>query len=161
MRLLLNWLDNLTLQQQAVLVMSCRGFDGTTKHSAHKPLVRTLRAHCLNAAKFGRAWKIEDGYSDFMTLNYIQSDTKWNKTCEEFISEWDSYNVHAVLHLVHAAEVLGYTIPIEEYRVRWGNLYDFLCRECLHVRPEPHGAMNERLNDWDRFLWEPREELNV
>ena len=87
MRLLAEWMDELTLQQQAVLVMACRGFDGTVKHSAHKPIVRTLRAHCLVAAKLGRLWKLKDGYSDFMTLDYIQSNLHWNPIVQGFVDK--------------------------------------------------------------------------
>lgn len=156
MRLLHDWMDNIPLQQQAVLVMACRGFDGTTKHSPHKPLVRTIRAHCLVAARYGRPWTEGDGYSDFMTLDYITDQDKWNHTCEQFITDWDSYNVHAALHLIHAVEVLGYKHPNVNYRERWCKLYFYVCDECLHMEPETPENMDARLNDWAMLYWEPK-----
>lgn len=156
MKLLLDWMDDLPLQQQAVLVMACRGFDGTVKHSAHKPFVRTLRAHCLTAAKYGRAWEEEDGYNDFMTLFYIGSDNEWSRVCDEFMKEWDSYNVHALMHLIHAIEVLGYKLPSMPYRNRWMQLYRYICGEGLHVQPETKASMDVRLDDWGKRYWVPK-----
>lgn len=153
MHLLLDWMSHLPLQQQAVLIMACRGFDGTPKNSAHKPLVRTIRAHCLTGARYGRAWRLSDGYSDFMTLNYIIDEPQWNTTCQKFLDEWDSYNVHAAMHLVHAAEILGYKHFDGDYRDRWCKLYFYVCEECLHVTPETPENMDERLNDWAELYW--------
>lgn len=153
MQLLLPWMNELTLQQQAVLVLACRGFDGEPKHSPHKPLVRTIRAHCLTAARFGRAWTVEDGYNDFMTLDYIDYDADWNKVCDHFIEHWDSYNIHATMHLVHAGEVLGYKLPSVKHRKRWNLLYNYIAQECLHMLPETEEQMDNRLNDWGREFW--------
>lgn len=153
MQLLLPWLANLPLQQQAVLVMACRGFDGSVKHSAHKPLVRTLRAHVMLAAQYGRPWSLDDGFSSFMTLDYIKDFESWRATVEAFMAEVDSYNTHALLHLVHAAQILGYKLPHLEYRKRWCDFYEYFCGEVLHSPPETCAFMDSRLNDWGQRDW--------
>lgn len=154
MNLLLPWLSNLPLQQQAVLVMACRGFDGSVKHSAHKPIVRTLRAHVFMAAQFGRPWEVADGHSNFMTLDYIKTFQAWAKAVEDFMSEVDSYNTHALMHLMHAAQVLGYKLPNGEYRERWRSFYEYFCIEVLHTPAETAAGMDERLCDWGQRDWQ-------
>lgn len=147
------WLGNLTVQQQTVLLLACRGFDGTVKHSSVKPFTRTIRAHVLIAATYGRPWTEEDGYNDFMTLDYIAHDRSWGAIGDDFFKEWDSFNVHAALHFLHAAEILGYKLPRLVYRERWNKFYKYTAKECLHMIPETEEQMDYRLNDWGRQRW--------
>ena len=50
-----DWLLDLPMQQQAVLLLACRGCDVVPKEHPSKPLVRLLRAYVMNAARVGRA----------------------------------------------------------------------------------------------------------
>jgi len=59
---------------------------------------------------------------------------------------------HYIMHLVHAAEVIGYNHPQDEIRGHFRSWYLLMCRK-LHVNPETEAQMNERLNaDEETFL---------
>jgi hypothetical protein len=70
------WTYELSIQQQSVLMLGCRGPDGIDKSHPIKPIIRVLRGVIMNAALFGRPLKIVEnpkqldgiGYDTFMTL---------------------------------------------------------------------------------------------
>jgi hypothetical protein len=64
---------------------------------------------------------------------------------EAFRKDVDHYPHHYVMHVVHAAQVLGCYHP-EPVRARvWAKFYEDLCKG-LHVNPESRAQLERRLN---------------
>lgn len=63
-----DWLSNLTLQQQAVLMAAVRGQDGDRKHTGFKVIVSALRASIMKAAHTGDMIEPGQHVASFMTL---------------------------------------------------------------------------------------------
>ena len=152
-----DWLFNLTMQQQSVLVLGCRGPDGIPKFHPTKDIVVRYRATVLKAAYLGRAMRIDEGDdTTFMTLRHFSDDGVWRAFCQGYFDNVDSLPHHYHMHLMHGAQIAGYKHPVELFRHRWGDFYRLSCRD-LHLTPETESQMDERLSDWHQAHWEPRE----
>ena len=51
-----------------------------------------------------------------------------------------------MLHLCHAAEIVGYQHPDEQIKTTWGKFYYSMCK-AMHLNPETREQMMERLKD--------------
>jgi hypothetical protein len=143
-----DWVMELPLRQQGVLVLALRGPDGVRKEDAAKPIVRTLRALMMNSGREGTAMGRAVRWHDdpFMSTVYINSDIAWSATAEAFFDQWDAYNVHFLQHLVHAFAIVGMHHPFEDYRARCWKLYEFAVNK-LHMYPETPEQITFRLRD--------------
>lgn len=152
-----DWLRDLTMQQQSVLVLACRGPDGIGRFHLTKGVVQHYRASVLKAAKTGRALLPgeTEGSSIFMTLGNFDNDGIWRSNVDGFFNSVDGIAHHYYMHLMHGAEIIGYKHPEELFRKRWEEFY-LRCCEDLHLYPETEQAMDERLNDWDRAHWDEK-----
>lgn len=147
------WMLDLTMQQQSVLVLACRGPDGIAKAHPTKLLVARYRATVLKAAYLGRAMRVDEGdATTFMTLKGFSSKALWELVTNAFFSNADDLPHHYYMHLMHGAQIAGYKHPVETFRRRWGTFY-LQCCEDLHVNPETEAQMDARLSDWDRKHW--------
>lgn len=152
-----DWLFDLTMQQQSVLVLGCRGPDGIAKFHPTKTLVARYRATVLKAAYLGRAMRVDEGDdTTFMTMIDFSNDANWRRICREFFEHVDCLPHHYYMHLMHGAQIAGYKHPIQIYRERWARFY-FECCHDLHLTPETDIEMDARLNDWDRHFWDVSE----
>jgi hypothetical protein len=66
---------------------------------------------------------------------------------DRFLRSLDQYPFHFVMHLMHAAEILGYKHPDQNRRVFWINLYCTIVYEHLHCEVESMEMMDLRLAD--------------
>lgn len=150
-----DWLFGLSMQQQSVLVLACRGPDGIAKFHPTKLITIRYRAAVLKAAYSGRAMVVDaiNGGGSFMTLDRFSDASNWRMIQKEFFDNSDDLPHHYYMHLMHGAEIIGYKHPESLFRVRWLEFYDRCCEE-LHLRPETCQDMDERLNDWNREHWE-------
>lgn len=149
-----DWLFDLTMQQQSVLVLGCRGPDGIAKFHPTKVLVARYRATVLKAAYLGRAMRVDEGDdTTFMTMIDFSNDANWRRVCKEFFEHVDSLPHHYYMHLMHGAQIAGYKHPIPIYRDRWTGFYQQCCHD-LHLTPETETEMDARLSDWDRRFWD-------
>lgn len=148
-----DWLLQLTMQQQSVLVLACRGPDGIAKFHPTKLIVARYRATVLKAAYLGRPMRIGEGdATTFMTLDQFSSDGHWDAIVGDFFDHVDSLPHHYYMHLMHGAQIAGYKHPVDLFQERWGSFYQRCCHD-LHVRPETEADMDRRLSDWDRKYW--------
>lgn len=149
-----DWLFDLTMQQQSVLVLACRGPDGIAKYHPTKLIVARYRATVLKAAYLGRAMRIDEGDdTTFMTLIEFSKDDAWVSICKSFFDHVDEVPHHYYMHLMHGAQIAGYKHPVELFRARWLGFYMRACHD-LHLHPETEDEMNYRLGDWQRRYWD-------
>lgn len=148
-----DWLFGLTMQQQSVLVLACRGPDGIAKFHPTKVLVARYRATVLKAAYLGRPMRVDEGDdTTFMTLLHFSEDEHWSAITKDFFEHVDSLPHHYYMHLMHGAQIAGYKHPVETFRYRWNEFYLDCCHD-LHLAPEMELQMDRRLSDWDRRYW--------
>lgn len=148
-----DWLFDLTMQQQSVLVLGCRGPDGIAKYHPTKLIVARYRATVLKAAYLGRPMRIDEGDdTTFMTLIEFSNGTSWMGICRSFFDHVDEVPHHYYMHLMHGAQIAGFKHPNELFRTRWHGFYLRACDD-LHLYPENEDQMDRRLGDWDRKHW--------
>ena len=148
------WMFALSMQQQSVLVLACRGPDGIGKMHPTKRIVARYRASVLKAAYYGRATRVDEdtGGNTFMTLEKFSDDEHWFKIVDDFFDNADDLPHHYYMHLTHGAQIIGYKHPMDIMRQRWGRFYLIVAKE-LHLGVESEEQMDLRLNDWSQQHW--------
>ena len=146
------WVFKLPLQQQCVLMTVVRGPDGIPKSHPCKDIQRAYRGTVLVAAKYGRVLHLGEKGDQFMSLSLFANPIIWIISVEQFFHDIDELPHHYVLHLLHAAEILGYKHPNEFFRKQWLEFYHLGCKD-MHLYPETEEQMDRRLSDWDRKDW--------
>lgn len=155
------WMFNLSMQQQSVLILACRGPDGIPKFHHTKGIVRYYRATVLKSAVKGRAMKPgEDEGGWFATLDLFQYDEGWYRQTSRFFDHVDELPHHYYMHLMHGAEIIAYHHPDDLFRRRWGEFYADCCKD-LHLTPESKEEMDHRLCDFNRKGWNNEEDPNT
>jgi hypothetical protein len=129
------WAWALPLMQQTVLLCALRGPDGVPKESPAKDMVRLLRRAVLHNA---RALEQTDFMVD-MSADYFMAITA------QFFADTDKYPMHFLMHLYHAAEILGYKHPDATTLGRWALFYKRACN-AFHMRMELEAELDARLN---------------
>lgn len=149
-----DWMLALTMQQQSVLVLACRGPDGVAKFHPCKSLVARYRATVLKAAYLGRPMRVNEGdATTFMTLDRLTDDDHWAQISKAFFDTVDEIPHHYYMHIMHGAQIAAYKHSDEIFRARWLQFYKTCCHD-LHVYPETESEMDARLSDWNRVHWD-------
>jgi len=143
------WMLDLSLQQQSVLLMACRGPDGMRKSHPAKDLIRAYRACVLNAASTAEPLNVGNMGDSFMSIERIISPPAWFNTVKDYLYDVDEIPHHYHLHLMHGAQVLGYKHPDDHTRAIWLGFY-LQAVEDMHLYPESEKQMDARLNDFGR-----------
>lgn len=135
--ILQEWVTELGLRHQGVLLTIVRGCDTAPKHDASKLLTQALRglilnAHCGDEVKPATFIERVDAAELVNRARRVQKDL-------------DHLPHHYVMHLVHAVEILGYYHPEEEIQGACFGLYALFCRG-LHVPIESRLELDDRLN---------------
>lgn len=143
-----DWVMEIPLRQQGVLVIALRGPDGVRKEDPAKPIVRTLRALVMNSGREGKPMAMHMRWLNdpFMSTTYVSNDRSWIEIVNAFMDEWDAYNVHFLQHLAHAFAVVGIHYPIEQVRVNCWWFYEYTANK-LHYHPETKEEIQQRLCD--------------
>jgi hypothetical protein len=134
------WTWEIGLRHQGVLVSAMRGCDLAPRHDPSKVAQRLLRGAVLTP-HCGR-------FANPKTYIAVEPDeTKWWEHVKTFITSWDHYPNHYVVHFIHAVEIVGYLGPPIDpvYSDRWRALYYSACK-ILHLNPETPLQLDERLN---------------
>jgi hypothetical protein len=137
MSIIQDWVAELGLRHQGVLVASVRGCDDAPKDDPSKLFTRCYRsvilnAHCVDPSKTA-------------TFIQVMSPADEERRFHAFRKNLDHYPHHYVMHLTHAIEIVGYKHPDGNVQQRWKGYYLQLCRG-LHVNPETHEQLDDRLN---------------
>lgn len=148
------WTHALSMMQQTVLLTAVRGPDGVAKYAGVKLLIRWYRRCVLLSAMDRRvlATPYEEGGGSFTGQSFDNppEDGLWELAMDEvvdrYLREVDSMPHHFHLHLMHAAEILGYKHSEERIRAWWLRVYCRLANDA-HLHPETEVEMDERLGD--------------
>lgn len=167
------WVADRPFMQQSVLIAAVRGPDGIRKDHVVKVLCRWLRRSFMLCAfhKVVHLYPDEpcggsftgpmlpvlldrDGnflanrprgvpHADYTVLERYDA-LDWY--AHEYLRHVDELPHHFQLHLMHAAEILGYKHPRGIVRDWWLKFYLMIVNDA-HLRPEPEEAMDKRLGD--------------
>lgn len=145
-----DWVMQLPLRQQGVLILALRGPDGAVKESATKPIVRSLRACVMVSGREGSPMEVGQKFDDdsFMRMDLVTWRTEWAEVCKCFHNSMDAMNLHCWQHLIHAALIAGQH-PDKEVAYNWTYFYRTTVHK-LHLYPETLDQMRYRLRDGKR-----------
>ena len=115
-----------------------RGCDNVPREDSTKWIMRYYRA-CILKAHCGDARKA----SSFMV--WPTFGTEFEMRTKEMFSSIDHYPVHFLMHLMLAAEIVGYKCPDSIIRDQWSWFYLQLVHK-LHLRTESESMLDLRLN---------------
>lgn len=111
------------------MLLALRGCDTVAKHGPGKDVTRALRRVVLkNAMKVSESFMVND------------------KPVPPALDQGavDGAPHHWLMHLIHAAEIVGYRHPDDELRRAWRAWYEDACAQ-LHMNPETQEQMRLRL----------------
>lgn len=141
--ILQNWVMELGLRHQGVLITFTRGCDGVIKEDKTKFLAREIRG--LFLVPFDER---ELNYNKGFMVGFPNEIA--SNTFPYLLCELDSYPVHYLFHLIHATEIIGYKHPEMGVRVVYLDRYQNMVKR-LHLNPETEKQLDSRLNQ-DRIL---------
>lgn len=143
-----DWTNDITLMQQSVLIAAVRGPDGIRKDHSVKVLCRWLRRCFLLSAFDGRALTdpYEPGGGSFTGPCKTDDVEGIDHATVLYLKSIDELPHHFQLHLMHAAEILGYKHPDDDIRIWWLNFYLAIVKDA-HLYPESEKQMDFRLGD--------------
>lgn len=139
------WVEQLTLMQQAVLMTAVRGPDGIRKDHPVKVLLRYFR-RCTLVRAFERDVCFDPsapGGGSF-TGPLLEGDIR--EYIKIYLSHIDELPHHFQLHLMHAAEIVGYCCPDVRAREFWHEFYLAIVKDA-HLAAETKEQMMIRLGD--------------
>lgn len=149
-----NWVFNLSMQQQSVLVLALRGPDGVAKFHPCKEIVKHYRATILKAAYLGRPLTPQEHEPPtFMSLACMKERMWWVRIMKEYLDHVDELPHHYHMHIMHGAQIMGYKHDDQFIRERWLEFYHRCCDD-LHLTAESEEELDARLNDWGREHWD-------
>ena len=157
MNVLQDWVSNLTLMQQSVLLTATRAPDGLIKTHPVKTLLRWLR-RCYLISAFDKC-VLSEPYDprggSFMGPCRSETVRDLEHAADLYIETGDQIPLHFHFHLQQAAEVIGYKHPDLSIRAWW---YQFYLRlvAFAHLNPETEAQMDKRLSD-NKENWQARE----
>jgi hypothetical protein len=143
------WVEQLTLMQQSVLITATRGPDGMPKKHIAKFVMRWIR-RCYLLSAFDRCTLCTPddprggNFTGPIPIPLEELET-------QYLNAVDEIPHHFHMHVVHAAEILGYKHPIPWIRDYWNKFYLRSVKD-LHLRPESEEDMDKRLGD-NRENW--------
>jgi hypothetical protein len=136
-----DWVSSLPFTQQAVLLLSLRGADGVSKNDRSKFITQFIRGVVLKPAYPG--FSSEDDYEPdgFMRCDF----QNFVRDANYFHSDVDMLPHHFYLHLIHAAEIIGYSHPDELVQANFLAFYNHCCKS-FHMIPETREQLFKRLS---------------
>lgn len=130
------WVTELGLRHQGVLLTAVRGCDALPKEHISKTLTRAFRCEILNS-------HCGDPRHSKSFIEHFEEE-ELDEIMQKFCSDLDVYPLHYVLHLAHAAEIVGFHHPQMDSGSAWLRLYSRICSK-LHMRPETKAELDARL----------------
>src|SRR5947209_667730 len=134
MNVMQEWVQSVTLMQQTVLITAVRGPDSLPKYHIAKYLIRWYR-RCILLSAFDRCVLSDphDPRGGSFT-GPIQHESV-DEVASQYLRAVDEMPLHFHMHLIHAAEIVGYKHPDTEIRKWWNEFYRAAVRD-LHLHPE-------------------------
>lgn len=129
--------------QQSVLLSAVRAPDGLAKNHVAKDLWRWYR-RCIVLSAFDKRALTSPQEPGGGSFTGPVSDI--DHTSTQYLYHVDEVPHHAHLHIIHAAEILGFKHPDDRTRIWWRNFYLAAVND-MHLSPETEADMNYRLGD--------------
>lgn len=136
--ILYDWVQELGLRHQGVLLAAQRGCDGVGKQDVTKPIMRAIRAVTLVPYDARELYESK-GYMYFEPTSFREAVAAVSKSMDE-------YPLHFILHLIHGLEVIGYKHPEWDIRAVFYAAYCKLVTK-FHMTPETEQHLDERLTE--------------
>lgn len=152
-----DWTHQLTFMQQAVLLTAVRGPDGIPKDHIVKTILRWYR-RCILYTAFERRIFIDPYEPGGGKFTKECSGIKIDEAAKKYFDSIDEMPHHFHMHLMHAAQIVGYKHPDHKIGAFWTSFYHYACSD-MHVEPEPPSKMDARLGD-DKQKWQEYEAGN-
>lgn len=173
------WTHRLSMMQQSVLLAAVRAPDGVRKDHPVKVLMRWYRRCVLLSAFDGRALlePFSPGGGSFtgpFTPEhaeaagvpardwYANSLKQWqifDEMRRVYLRHVDELPHHFQLHLMHAAEIVGYKHNVNSIAAWWLQFYRMIVNDA-HLFPESEAQLDARLGDTEAG-WRAREEVTA
>ncbi len=139
------WTLKCSKRMQAVLIAAVRGCDGAPKEDPSKFVLWALRADVLRPADPSYDLQNPRGF-----MGYVPELTYYR---DVFLKSLDQYPFHFVMHLTHAAEIIGHYYDPDgtglpnKTRHFWFDFYQKIAVENCHMQPETLNDLERRLAD--------------
>lgn len=156
-----DWVADLPMMQQTVLLTAVRGPDNLPKYHPTKWLLRWYRRCILLSALDGKVLTdpLEPNGGSFtgpsLQQFLVDGPIYQGDWCQAlhaevvtpYIRSLDEVPHHFQMHLMHATEIVGYKHP-DEHLIRpwWANVYERLVHD-MHLWPETEEQLDQRLGD--------------
>jgi hypothetical protein len=141
MKVVKDWVWELPLRMQSTLLLALRGPDGTAKEGPAKRIVREYRYVVLVPAFPMDIFPKDDDVFMGTQTGYLDADA-----IRTFKNNHDEYPHHWLMHLIHAAEIVGQFHPDDNTRTFWWMFYLEMC-DAMHMLNEDIQQLSERLAD--------------
>lgn len=150
-----DWVMELPLMQQSVLIAAMRGPDGVVKDHPSKSLCKWLRRCIVISAFDGIAltdpYHIGGGSYTGPSLTQVGEgfelwEAPMDLIAKKFLNAQDDLPHHFYLHFIHAAEIIGYKHSDMRIRNWWAKTYQRFCHD-MHMKFESQSQLDSRLND--------------
>lgn len=152
-----DWVCDLPFTQQALLMLATRGPDSLPKDTPAKEILHYLRGAIIKPAYFdfykedgfmnidyGEVTYEQDHYNNDTDIIYQNFGWRFVECGDEFFRHVDELPHHFYMHIIHAAEVLGYKFPDERVMRCWYDFYGCACKS-FHMNPETLEQLDQRL----------------
>lgn len=153
MSVLQPWVESLTFMQQSVLISSVRGPDTLAKYHVSKYLLRWFR-RCVLLSAFDRCALTDPHDPRGGSFTGPIEAESLDEVASRYLRSVDEIPFHFHMHLIHAAEILGYKHPDSDIRQWWHQFYLAAVRD-MHLHPESEQELDMRLGDnldaWQRL----------
>jgi hypothetical protein len=160
-----DWVSGITFMQQSVLLTAVRGPDDTPKYHPAKYITRWFRRSVLLSSFAGREilnpYEPDGGSFYGPACEPPFDGVSWEPVMDDRASEYlralDELPHHFQMHLMHAAEIVGYKHPDRRVRAWWRRFYERLAHD-MHLWPETEEQLDRRLGD-SRSQWLERADV--
>jgi hypothetical protein len=138
------WVTELPFMQQTVLLSAIRGPDGLGKNHSVRETIRWYRRCVLLSAFTGNPINdmYEAGGGSFMGPVSVTRSS--DKVIKSYFEHFDELPLHFHMHMLEAAEIVGYKHPVDSIRMFWNEFYNKGV-SVLHFYPETHEQLDKRL----------------
>lgn len=127
MSVLQEWVEQLSLKNQTLLLSAIRGPDGVGKSNKVKEVLKYYRAWVLKEA---------DSLSGFMSSEQPSEDV-----VDKFVKDIEEYPLHWVMHFYRATAIISCYENIDHFGF-WMNLYERIAKRLHLLRQTPEQVLN-------------------
>ncbi len=152
-----DWVLELPMMQQTVLLTAIRGPDGLAKYHPSKYLLRWYRRCILKSSLDGlvldNPWDERGGSFTGPSVKLgpdspeLEKEEAWGrmeKLVDSYNGHLDEVPHHFGMHFMHGTEILGYKHP--QYKYWWFGVYLRLVND-IHLHIETKEELDRRLGD--------------